>query len=220
MNARNPLRPRSALMVCAVVVAALCPALHAQAAPRQCGPLTNNYGPFDYRTHREQIERVVEPYHFTPGVEALVRGQSTTKIAGDIGYLMRTSPNHHRGLLTLVRLAEREKSAQPTNLQYSIDCYFERASRFAPDDAIVRIIYAQYLQRRGRTKEAEQQLNTAAGYAGDNGFTHYNIGLAFFEMGRFERALEQAHEETKLGFDRRELADMLKRENRWKEPKE
>jgi tetratricopeptide (TPR) repeat protein len=212
------LNARRMAIAAGALVLTLCSAAQAQNPPTQCGPLTNHYGPFDYRTHREQIQRVVEPYHFTPGVEALVRGQSTTKIAGDISYLMRTSPNHHRGLLTIMRLAEREKSNHPQDLQYSVDCYFERASRFVPDDTIVRILYAQYLQKLKRNADAERQLDLALGYAGDNGFTHYNIGLAFFELGKYDRALEQAHLARKLGFDRNDLAEMLKREKQWKEP--
>jgi tetratricopeptide (TPR) repeat protein len=207
------------IQVCGVliVVAASVPALAQAPAAMGCGSLTNSYGPFDYRTERAKLKRV-EDYHFNAGVESLIRGQSSSKLGGDISYLMRTSPNHHRGLLSIVRLAQRERSPHPSDLQYSVECYFERAMRFARDDTIVRVIYAQYLQQLGRKEDAARQLDGALAFAGDNGFSHYNIGLAFFELGQYDRALEQAHKAAALGFERSELAEMLKRANHWKDP--
>jgi hypothetical protein len=189
-------------------------AVHAQEA---CGPLTNHYGPFDYRTQRDKLKRV-EDYHFGPGVEALVRGESTTKIGGDLSYLMRTSPNHHRGLVAIMRLGEKENSPHPRNLQYSVDCYFERAIRFQKNDVTVRMLYAQYLYKQKRTPEALRELDTASKLAQNSGFTHYNVGLVYFEIGEFDLALSQAHKAMALGFDRPELADQLKSKNKWKDP--
>ena len=83
-----------------------------QAQAPACGTLENHYGPFDYRTQRDKLQ-IVEKYHFTPSVEALTRGASTTKLAGDISYLMNTSPNHHRGLWAIMRLVGKGKVPTP-----------------------------------------------------------------------------------------------------------
>lgn len=208
-------RPLGHLRSCLVGLmwAAFALAAHAQEG---CGPLANHYGPFDYRTQRDKLKRV-EDYHFTPGVEALVRGQSTTKIGGDLSYLMRTSPNHHRGLVAVMRLGEKEDSPHPRNLQYSVECYFERAIRFQKNDATVRMLYAQYLNKQKRTPDALRELDTASKLA-QTGYTHYNVGLVYFEMGEFDLALSQAHQAMALGFDRPELADQLKSKNKWKDP--
>ena len=192
----------------------------AQADTNLCGPLENAYGPFDYRNKRHMLEKV-ERFHFTPPVEALVRGQSSASkygYAGDISYLMRTSPNHHRGLVAIMRLVEREKNPQPPDLQYSIDCYFERAIRFAPDDNIVRLLFAQYLQKSDKNEAALQQLKLVESRAIDNPMTHFNIGLIYFELGRYEDALKQAHQAKALGLPRTELADRLRAKGRWREP--
>jgi len=182
-----------------------------------CGPLANHYGPFDYRTERSRL-KVVEDYHFTPEVESLVRGKSGTSVAADISYLMRTSPNHHRGLLAILRLSERTKCPQPPNLQYSVECYFDRAIRFKPDDTVVRVLYAQYLHRQKRAPQALAQLQAATEFARDNALSHFNIGLMYFEMGDDTRALEQAHKARALGLDRPELEQRLKAKGAWKDP--
>lgn len=190
-------------------------AAHGQAPA--CGTLENHYGPFDYRTQRDKLQ-IVEKYHFTPSVESLRAGASTTRLAGDISYLLATSPNHHRGLVTLMRLAEKEKSPQPQHMRYSVECYFDRAIRFQSDDTTVRMLYAQYLHKQKRTPEAMAQLQFAAELAKNNGFTNYNIGMVYFEMGQYDLALTQAHKARALGFDQPELAQMLAAKGKWKEP--
>jgi tetratricopeptide (TPR) repeat protein len=160
----------------------------------------------------------VEAYHFTPEVEALVRGKSSSSVAADITYLMRTSPNHHRGLMAIVRLSEKTKSPQPPQLQYSVECYFDRAVRFKRDDTVVRVLYAQYLQRHKRTPEALAQLQAATEFARENALSHFNIGLTYFELGDYAHALEQAHKARALGLERPELEERLKAKGAWKDP--
>lgn len=188
----------------------------AQVDSNTCGPITNHYGPFDYRTQKGSL-KIVEESHFTPEVEALIRGKSGY-LDSDIAYTLHTSPNHHRALISLTRLAERLKTTQPAHLVRPVECYFERAIRFRADDTVVRILYAQFLTKGGRKEEALYQLDTAVIYAKDKAFSHYNIGLAYFDMGQFDKALAQAHTATALGFDRTALADQLKSVNKWQEP--
>lgn len=189
---------------------------YSQVDSNSCGPIANYYGPFDYRTQRDKL-KIVEEYHFTPAVEALISGKSGA-IDGDISYTLLTSPNHHRALIAMTRLAEKMKMPKLLNAAYSVDCYYDRAIRFKPDDTIVRILYSQYLHRHDRANEATQHLDIAVGYAKDNAFSHYNIGLAYFDLGQFDKALVQAHRAMALGFDRTELTDRLKGANKWHEP--
>lgn len=189
---------------------------HSQSNPNNCGPIANGYGPFDYRTQRDQL-KIVEDFHFKPEVEALIRG-STGTLAGDIAYTLHASPNHHRALIALVRLGEKLKTTQPEGLIRPVECYFDRAIRFAPNDTVVRILYAQFLAKDRRTNESLQQLDVAVVQAKDNAFSHYNIGLAYFDLGQFSKALAQAHRAAALGFERTELADRLKRANKWQAP--
>jgi tetratricopeptide (TPR) repeat protein len=184
-----------------------------------CGSIERapgGYGPYDYRTQRDKLE-IVERFHFTPQVEALIRGQSGY-LAQDLSYLMRTSPNHHRGLISIMRFVEREKSSQPAQLQYSIDCYFDRAIRFAPDDTVVRVLFARHLASTGRKEEAKRQLAIAARHAEDRALTHFNIGLAYFDLESYDEALEHAHRARSLGLPRTELEEKLRSKGHWRNP--
>jgi len=92
--------------------------------------------------------------------------------------------------------------------------------RFRPDDTTVRLIYATFLQKSAKEAEAIQQLELAIEAAGDNPFTHYNVGLVYFDLKRFDRALSQAHKAYGMGFVQPELREQLKSAGKWSEPEE
>lgn len=189
----------------------------AQSGPAACGSLANGTnGPFDYRVERDKL-KVVEDYHFTPKVEALVSGQSGS-IAGDLDYVLRAFPNHHRALLAMSRLSVREKTPTVLHAPLSVECYFERALRFRPDDTVARMLFASYLRDTKRRPDAIKQIDAAIELGKDSGFTQYNAGLMFVEMGEYDRALQQAHKAMAMGFTRQELRDKLAAAGKWKEP--
>lgn len=196
----------------------------AQAVPG-CGNLRpqGQYGPYDHRKDAYKADSgggtitIVTGAHFDAGVEALIKGMRTT-LGGDIDYTLRALPNYHRALVAVMRLGEREKTDKPANMSQTVDCYFKRAVAFAPDDAIVRMIYSTYLLKRNRIDEASLQLDTATTHAKDNGFTHYNLGLHYFDLKNFDKALSQAHRAMELGWDHTVLKDQLVAAGKWVEP--
>jgi tetratricopeptide (TPR) repeat protein len=191
----------------------------AQVEPQaSCGSLhaPGQYGPYDYRTDRDKLQ-IVEVNHFTPRVEQLIGGISGT-LGGELDYVLRAFPNHHRALNAFTRLSERSNWQTPQGAKWGVDCYFDRALRFRPDDTVARLLYASYLGKRKRVEEATAQLERATVDAGDNGFSHYNIGLLYFEIGAFEKALAQAHKAASLGFARPELAQRLNAAGKWRDP--
>jgi len=191
----------------------------AQGVANACGPLVAgsvSEGPYDYRVDRSRIA-FIESNHFLPQVQALTGGVSGT-IGGELSFLLRHVPNHHKALLLLITYGERLKWVQPSGLIYPYECWYERAIRWKPDDAVARMIYAMYLNKHSRTKDALVQLNSAAAVAGDSGFTHYNVGLVYLEMKEYDLALARAHTAQALGFERTELRDRLKAVGKWKEP--
>ena len=70
---------------------------------------------------------------------------TTDSPGGDIAFLVQHSPNHHRGLTALVRLALRNKTPKPVGVKIPVECYLLRALELAPDDAEVQKIYGTYL---------------------------------------------------------------------------
>jgi hypothetical protein len=184
-----------------------------------CGALSSpgQYGPFDYRTDPAP-QAVVLRVHFTSEVEALIRGHTSLDPGPDIDYTLRAIPNNHRALISMMRLGEREKTSKPNGSAFTVECWFERAIRFRPDDSIVRMIYSTYLNKNGRIPEATSQLELATTYAKDNGFTHYNIGLHYFDMKNYDKAQVQAHKAIELGFTQTALRDQLQSIGKWTEP--
>ena len=215
VNNTVPLKLMGTLIVALVVLLGNSAAF----AQSTCGPLRaqGQYGPYDYRTDRDKLPIVLDN-HFTAEVEALVRGKTGTTPGGDIDYTLRAIPNNHRALLAMMRLGEKEKTPQPSGSRYTIECWFERAVRFSPDDTIVRMIYSRYLNSKGRIPEATKQLEIAANYAKDSAFTHYNIGLHYFELKNYDKALIEAHKAISLGFTQTALRDQLQRVGKWTEP--
>lgn len=191
----------------------------AQERAAACGELSNHYGPFDYRTDQGPKIDIVNQYHFTPNVEALVRGQAGS-IAQDLSYTLKVVPNHHRALLAMMRYGQRLKSPHVKDAGYSVDCYFQRALRFRSDDTVARLMYANYLTNHGRRDEALLHIEQVGAKAGENAFTHYNMGLAYLELKEYEKALAQAHKAMALGFLQSALRDKLAEAGHWRDPPE
>jgi tetratricopeptide (TPR) repeat protein len=185
-----------------------------------CAPVAipGHYGPYDYVTEGGKLI-IVEQFHFGPEVEALIRGKSGS-VAGDLSYTLNASPNHHRALAAIVRLGERTKSPQPPGLKFSIDCYFDRAVRFRPNDTVVRTIFAFHLSLAGRRDEALYHLAIASEAAADDPAAHARIGLLYFHLKQHREALKAAHRARNLGLPNSVLEDQLRTAGQWKDPSE
>lgn len=189
-------------------------------SPSPCGPLytPGHYGPADYRTASRSSKELVEGAHFTPGVESLKVGK-TGLFGGDISYTLRVFPNHPRALAAMERLAEKEKANPPPASEYTIECWYERAMRYQPDDPVVRLLYVNFLIKRNQQEQANQHLKYVIESASDNPFTQFNAGMLLFDMRDYDGALRQAHKALAMGLPRPELRDRLKSVGRWEDPK-
>lgn len=194
-----------ALAACALAFAAPAPA---QTAPNTCGDLANGFGPHDYRSADRAVLGLVERPHFPPRVEALISGSSGS-IGAELDYTLRAFPNHHRALNAVMRYGEKTKSPQPRDLRYSVECYFDRALRFRRDDMVARMLYAQFLARSKREPEAIAQLAMVGEEAKDSAFTHYNLGLLYFDLRRYDEASAHAAKAYAMGIQRPELRERL-----------
>lgn len=172
----------------------------------------------DYRFTSPGAKLVVERRHFTPRVENLISGETTTKPGPDLSYTLNKMPNHHRALLSIVRWAEKLKTSKDPEMRYSFQCYFERALKFRADDTLVRLIYATYLGTNAQLPAALQQLALASQAAKDNAMTHYNIGLVYADLGQYDEALRSAHRAIELGVEKPELRERLEKQGKWREP--
>jgi tetratricopeptide (TPR) repeat protein len=214
LPSRTTSHRRAPLAVGGLLLAAAC-AASAQTALPACGAIGPTRG--DYIGNRQQLP-IVERGHFTPQVEQLIRGESGVNIGGDIHYTLKSFPNHHRALAAMMRLAEAQKTPQPRGAEYTVECYFDRALRFRPDDVVARMLYAQFLIRGKRDTDAAAQLERTLVDAQDDPLTHHNVGLLYFDLKRYDKALSHAHRALALGSARDELRTRLQGVGQWREP--
>ena len=185
-----------------------------------CGELSSpgQFGPFDYRTVPAESRNMVETHHFTPSVETLKAGKSST-IAGDLDYTLRAMPNHPRALLALSRYTARLQTDRLAGAHFPAECYFDRAMRMAPDDPMPHVIYASYLKDHRRMADVKQQLAEAEQLRGEpSSFDFdYNLGLLYLDVGDYDRAATSARRAYGLGAPFPALMKKLKAAGKWQE---
>ena len=126
---------------------------------------------------------MVESAHFTSNVKNLISG-NTSYIAGDIDYTLRAFPNHYSALVAMGKLSLKEKTVRPIGATYPVECYFDRAIRFKPEDGIVRMLYGNYLLKLGgRSDDVIEQYHEAVRLQPENANINYNIGLMYQTRG-------------------------------------
>lgn len=199
--------------VCAAVVVMTAPTAGAKS---YCGELQNGYGPFDYRTRSEHAENfhLVEMAHFTEDVENGIAG-NTGAIGGDLDYTLRAIPNHRRALAAIARIAVRTKSVMVKGARYPVECYFERAMRFTPNDGGVRAEYGNYMFALGKTDRAFMAYKQAAELEPDSAAINYNLGLAYFQKKEYAEARTYAKKAYALGFPLPGLKNKLAAVGKW-----
>lgn len=183
-----------------------------------CGELENGYGPFDYTDPVDKKHKlpVVEKHHFNSNVEKLVQGQ-TGQLGGDLDYTLRAFPNHHKALGSIAKLGLREKASKLRGANYSVLCYFDRALRFKPNDATVRMIYGDYLLKLGKADQAREQLQEAVRLQPENPTINYNLGLLYLKQNDYEKAKTYAKKAYELGFPLPGLKNQLMQAGKWED---
>ncbi len=190
----------------------------AYAASNPCGdPFHNHFGPYDYRTATQEQKNIVEKHHFLPQVESLTRGISGP-LGQEISYTLEVFPNHPRALLAMAKLAEKVKAPKPEGATQTLECWFDRAIRFTPEDSNVRMVFGVVLLRQGLKDKAIQQLELAARLGSESANLHYNLGLAFFDLGQHDKALAHAHKAYAMGWDLPGLKGKLAKAGKWRDP--
>lgn len=213
-------------LLCVALLSVASTAFADESMSFMCGELANAFGPFDYRSEvgsttgsdggRSNLS-LVEGAHFTPEVEALARGKTSTTAGHDIDYTLRAFPNHHRALLAMMNLSFKEKKTKPVGSRYSVDCWFERGTRWKPDDAVVKMLWGIYKSKTGRQQEAVALFEQAEKAEVEDPNLYYNLGLAYFELKRYDDSLRYAHKAYALNYPLPGLREKLKRVGAWRD---
>lgn len=205
------------LLPCLMAAAMAAPAMADSERERECGTLEWNYGPYDYRYMTPHQRKLVETAHFTAGTENLTES-ATGNFGADIKYTLSVFPNHPRALLAMERLALKERKDPPFGAKFTVECFYERALRYKPDDPVPRMLYVNFLIKRNRLADAQRHLQYVVDKTAESPLTQFNAGMLYFDMKDYDKALMQAHKAIALGSDRRELRERLAAVGRWVEP--
>lgn len=127
----------------------------------------------------------------------------------NLNFILNWVPNHPHALLKMSTLQIR------TGRPKSTDQYMDSAVRFAPDDPAVYVLYGIHLQRTDRLSKAIEQYQRAVDLAPKYSEAHYNLGLAYLEAGKLEKANEHAQIAYGLGYRLPGLEQQLKARNAW-----
>ncbi len=187
------------------------------AAP-PCGELDNAFGPFDYNDPaaraggKQSALHVVEAFHFV------------NPTLGDLDYTLRAFPNHPGALYGLIRIhqqnggklgelteAEKRGVAWPR----TIECYFDRAFRFRPQDPVVHMLQAIFLHTNRQYPQALAGYKRARELGLDSSELHYNLGLLYLDMKDYALAKQEAQAAYKKGYPLPGLRNKLSAAGQW-----
>ncbi len=181
-------------------------------AASYCGELENVY---DYRDNiQKSFLATVEQHHFTPNIENLRYGNSGS-LGGELSYTLMMFPNHHRALAAFGKLSLRDKTLKPYGSKYSVGCFFDRAIRYKPNDALVRMTFGNYLLKAGQADKATEQLQIAVDLQPENPTINYNLGLLYMQKKNYEQAKIYAKKAYELGFPLPGLKNQLIQAGKW-----
>lgn len=197
-----------------------------------CGSLANAYGPFDYTDPRnrqpglgggsDSAIGIVERAHYSMHLDL---GGHLPMLLGDLDYTLRAIPNHHGALLLIVELAERHGGELPQNQATpghavndwprTVDCYFDRAIRWRPNDGLVRQLVGIRYFRRGKFADAIAAFDEARRLGVTSAELDYNTGLAYLRLGDLDKAYTFAKSAYANGYPLPGLRNRLTEAGRW-----
>jgi len=180
-------------------------------------------GPWDYHhpssrvpTGEDPMGRIkrVENVHFQRQWEYVSPRVGSYKIANEVIYTLLVFPNHPRALWTLSRLEKlrgplKNYASNPRVPKMTVECFFDRALRFRPNQSPTWMIYGMHLHSRGRLSDAREAYVTAKNLGEDSTQFHYNFGLLLVDTKELDLAEESARVAYSRGYQQPGLKDQL-----------
>ena len=156
---------------------------------------------------------IVEKYHFTPEVEALLAGP-TQPVPFELHYTLKHIPNHSRALWAMARW-QLENPRPPDVVYYTAECYFQRSLAFQPEESVTYQLYGLYEHKRGNFDAALLLYDSALKREPHNAEVYYNLGLLYVDLDDFEQARASAEKAYGLGYPLPGLQRKLERLGEW-----
>ncbi|MBK8535859.1 MAG: tetratricopeptide repeat protein [Candidatus Competibacteraceae bacterium] len=94
---------------------------------------------------------------------------------------------------------------------------FQRAVKFTPDDAAVRVLYGYYYARRGQPKEALAQIQLAEKLGFNDANVQLYLAHSYITLQDYDKAIFHAKRAYTLGYKLPGLKNKLKRLGHWQD---
>ena len=160
----------------------------------KCVGKSIGFGPYDYRNRTRLPEQlaVVENAHFTPEVEALQTGNTSTAI-NDIAYTIMAWPNHHRALHSAIKFRMMNNPWPEKATVPPAECQLQRAMAFSSEDPIPYMMYGLLLHKWQQYEKALFVYQVAVKLQPNDVIMQYNMGLTLVELEQYEEAIKVAN---------------------------
>lgn len=230
---------RTLSLFCAAVLSLSAFAQSTAAAPQDwvgrtfggapCTGAGQGFGPWDYFSVDEPSDPdweggrwwEVREVHAKPGLAALNALEfdhiAYDRASQEFDYILRAFPNHPDILAAVIQLELRRKNLLPFEKPWRTppECYLNRAKAFRPKQPHIEVLFGVYLQKLGKPEKAIPNYQRAIELDPEYAEAYYNLGLAYFEIGKYGLSLENARKAYSLGFPLKGLQNKLKRAGAW-----
>lgn len=127
--------------------------------------------------------------HTGPAISRLQSGDYSRQVMADLNFTFLRWPNH---MLALLALTKYFKGGGQQYEYLSAECYFQRATKFAPDDPDVLVVIGVYFYQSGRMGAAKEAFEGALQLNPQLLDAHYNLGLVYVQLKDLTKAKECA----------------------------
>jgi tetratricopeptide (TPR) repeat protein len=111
---------------------------------------------------------------------------------------------------------QRLNPTPPADLKFlTVECYFERAFAFKPEDATLYMVYGIFLHKKGDLENARVVYERGVSLKPDYGELLYNLGLVLFDLKLYDDAKARAVAAYDLGYPLPGLKRKLERVGKW-----
>lgn len=212
----------------AVLGTLLLTATPAQAAPwvgkdfhgRDCEGVQGTAGTHDYLNRGNpkmaNLLALTHRHHFNEDVEAL-RAGITTEPIGDVDFVLRSFPNHHRALYTSMQYRLKHRKWPKKSKWQPAECSYQRAINFSPRDLTIRSQYAILQYKFRKYEDALETYRAADKLNPDDPLLQYNMALTMVKLKKYKEARAVAEKVYASGFPLPGLRNKLITAGHWKD---
>ena len=156
---------------------------------QKCQGFHGTVGTYDYLKRNEFLGLLanMHEHHFSPGVENLTQGLSSSPM-GDIDFILRTVPNHHRAMASAIKFRNRNPVWPPSTKGMPAECYLQRAIKFSPNDVTMHYQYAMLQQNFKQHAGAAKSYQEVERLSPGDPIVQYNLALALVEIKQYKQA--------------------------------